>query len=537
MRISRKAAIGLLAGGAATALTGIAVGAAAEDDVSAALAGKIDPSRPKNVILLVGDGMGDSEVTLGRYYGKGAAGRLNMDRLTFRGSSIHYVLRPGPGPNYAPNYVGDSAPTATAWSTGKRTQDGRLSQGPSSADTVPGSTRATAPTWRSRATAARRPATSRPPRSPTRRRPGRARTSPSAPARARPTRARPARRRPRRPRAPGLGSIAEQQVDEGFDLYLGGGLARYRQPLTDGGADDVVDYAEANGYRFVGTKQDLAAIDDLGDGKVLGLFNNGNMTTEYAPLFARTKAYYDANPNRDVQVQGGSETTRCQPQNRGTEPSLSEMTAKAIELLEDDPDGFTLQVEGASIDKRDHAADVCGQIGETLGFDDAVGVALDYQREHPDTLVIVTADHAHTSQMTYTHRAPGHRHELRDGADRRRRADPRLLRDGGHRPRRDDERLAAPHRRAGAGLGLRPAGGEHPGHDRPDRHLRRAQRQGAEQAAGWRWLTGTGGAGPARRDRAGRPGRTARLALPVRPGRRARRVVTDVTGATAATAA
>jgi Alkaline phosphatase len=50
---------------------------------------KIDPSRPKNVILLVGDGMGDSEVTLARYYGKGAAGRLNMDRLPFRGSSIH----------------------------------------------------------------------------------------------------------------------------------------------------------------------------------------------------------------------------------------------------------------------------------------------------------------------------------------------------------------------------------------------------------------------------------------------------------------
>src|SRR3712207_6105988 len=77
------------------------------------------------------------------------------------------------------------------------------------------------------------------------------------------------------------------------------------------------------------------------------------------------------------------------------------MTEKAIQLLEQDPDGFTLQVEGASIDKRDHAADVCGQIGETLAFDRAVGVALDYQREHPDTLVIVTADHAHTSQMTY----------------------------------------------------------------------------------------------------------------------------------------
>jgi len=119
--------------------TGVAIGAGEDDEKSATLASKIDSSRPKNVILLIGDGMGDSEVTIGRYYGKGAAGRLNMDRLPFRGSSLHYVLRAGPGPSYQPNYAGDSAPTATAWSTGKRTQDNRISQGPSSADAVPGS--------------------------------------------------------------------------------------------------------------------------------------------------------------------------------------------------------------------------------------------------------------------------------------------------------------------------------------------------------------------------------------------------------------
>ncbi len=81
------------------------------------------------------------------------------------------------------------------------------------------------------------------------------------------------------------------------------------------------------------------------------------------------------------------------------------MTTKALDLLESKgtdgkaKNGFFLQVEGASIDKRDHAADVCGQIGETLAFDRAIKVALDYQRQNPDTLVIVTADHAHTSQI------------------------------------------------------------------------------------------------------------------------------------------
>ncbi len=61
--------------------------------------------------------------------------------------------------------------------------------------------------------------------------------------------------------------------------------------------------------------------------------------------------------------------------------------------------GFFLQVEGASIDKQDHATNACGQIGETVAFDRAIGVALDYQRTHPDTLVVVTADHSHTSQI------------------------------------------------------------------------------------------------------------------------------------------
>ena len=61
--------------------------------------------------------------------------------------------------------------------------------------------------------------------------------------------------------------------------------------------------------------------------------------------------------------------------------------------------GFFLQIEGASIDKQDHAANPCGQIGETVAFDAAVKTALDYQKSHPDTLVVVTADHGHTSQI------------------------------------------------------------------------------------------------------------------------------------------
>ena len=120
---------------------------------------------------------------------------------------------------------------------------------------------------------------------------------------------------------------------------------------------------------------------------MLGLFSNGNMTTEFKPLIAATT------PG------AGGPTFRCDETNRpANEPSLEAMTGKAIQLLENRR-GFFLQVEGASIDKRDHASDVCGQIGENLAFDKAVGVALAYQKKNPDTLVVITADHSHTSQI------------------------------------------------------------------------------------------------------------------------------------------
>jgi alkaline phosphatase len=77
------------------------------------------------------------------------------------------------------------------------------------------------------------------------------------------------------------------------------------------------------------------------------------------------------------------------------------MTTKALSILDakakrgKSGKGFFLQVEGASIDKQDHAANPCGQIGETVAFDKAVQVARAYAAKHPDTLVVVTADHAH----------------------------------------------------------------------------------------------------------------------------------------------
>jgi alkaline phosphatase len=123
----------------ATSLAGAAIVTAhnAPDKVDV-LAHQINDRKPKNVIMLLGDGMGDSEITAARYYDAGAGGHLRMDELPFTGEQTTWSLKPGAGPKYLPDYDPDSASTGTAWATGKKTIDERISQGPSTADNVPG---------------------------------------------------------------------------------------------------------------------------------------------------------------------------------------------------------------------------------------------------------------------------------------------------------------------------------------------------------------------------------------------------------------
>lgn len=74
-------------------------------------------------------------------------------------------------------------------------------------------------------------------------------------------------------------------------------------------------------------------------------------------------------------------------------PQLYEMTEKAIDLLDDDEDGFFLMVEGAHIDKNNHKNNAEGMEDALQSFDKAVEVALNYAKEKGDTLVVITADH------------------------------------------------------------------------------------------------------------------------------------------------
>jgi alkaline phosphatase len=77
----------------------------------------------------------------------------------------------------------------------------------------------------------------------------------------------------------------------------------------------------------------------------------------------------------------------------GRLPRLSEMTRTALAILDNDPDGFFLMVEGGRIDHAGHDNDIERSVRETAEFANAVAVATAWARGRTDTLIIVTADH------------------------------------------------------------------------------------------------------------------------------------------------
>lgn len=377
---------GLVAAGV-LALGGLAIGSAVHAvspgftaDRSADLAAAINPAKPRNVILLIGDGTDDSMITAARNYQLGADGRFALDELPFTGAMTTHGLKVGEGPDYPKAYVSDSAPTASGWSTGKKTVDGRLSQGPSTAAAVPGTDYDTVlelfkKQGKLTGNVSTAEITDATPAAAAAHINARGCQGPANMAEC-PTALK---------SAGGKGSIAEQLVDNKVDVLLGGGLNRYNQSLAAGGT--VLDYAKTtNGYRTVSDKAGLDALTSLDGGPVLGLFTGGNMTPMYNPLVAT------APPG------SGGPAQKCTPAERGNQPDLSAMTAKAIELL-DNEKGFFLQAESAMVDKQEHSSDICGAIGDLVELDKAVKVAMDFQKKNPDTLIIVTGDHAHSTQI------------------------------------------------------------------------------------------------------------------------------------------
>ena len=385
MRLSTVLAAALAVaalGAGSAAATGLFSGGSGKSQVRAIRTALHDHD-PKNVIFLLGDGMGTQEITAARYY-LGVHNSLNVDRMPFTGFDTTWSVKPGASAPYLPDYDPDSASTGTAWATGQKTIDERISQGPSSAESVPGPNLTTVLELAQKrgmkvgdvSTAEITDATP-------------AVLASHISLRGCQGPANMAACPLETKGAGGLGSIAEQEVDHKVDVLLGGGRNRFTATIGSGpdSGKTVVESAQAKGYQYVTDATGLAAAASAKP--VLGLFNPGNMSLEWTGPAATTG-------------KGNAPAPCTEGQRPANEPSLAAMTEKAIDLLDSGKGhskGFFLQVEGASIDKQDHATNACGQIGETVAFDQAIGVALDYQEDHPDTLVVVTADHSHTSQI------------------------------------------------------------------------------------------------------------------------------------------
>ncbi|MFM4648793.1 alkaline phosphatase [Aeromonas bivalvium] len=161
-------------------------------------------------------------------------------------------------------------------------------------------------------------------------------------------------------------------LGDGVDVLMGGGANHwtpYDSTSNKGGRADGRDLTAelgAKGYQYVTTQSDLAKVES---GKVLGLFS--------------AKSHLDYELDR---VAKGA---------ANTQPSLSEMTAKAIDLLSQNGQGYFLMVEGGRIDHALHGTNAKRALTDAVALDDAVKTALG-KVDLNETLIVVTADHDHT---------------------------------------------------------------------------------------------------------------------------------------------
>lgn len=365
-----------------------------------AMKASLSNQQVKNVILFIGDGMGDSEITVARNYAEGAAGFFKgIDALPITGQYTHYALDKK---SKKPNYVTDSAASATAWTTGTKTYNGALAvdvfdkdhetllemakrNGRATGNITTSEIQDATPAAQAAHVTARKCY-------------GPEETSKKCASNALEN--------------GGRGSISEQILETRADVTMGGGAKSFKQTAKAGKyqGKTLDQQAIDRGYQVVRDMKSFNALTSANQNKpVLALFHEGNMDVAWEG----PKASYHGNINLAPVV--------CKPNSKlnPNVPTLAQMTAKSIELLKGNKNGFFLQVEGASIDKQDHAANACGQIGETVELDKAVQVGLEFAKKNGDTLIIVTADHAHSSQIISPDtKAPGLTQALvtKDGA-------------------------------------------------------------------------------------------------------------------------
>ncbi len=348
-----------------------------QEAIRAALSQQPITSPARNVILFVGDGHGVTSVTLSRIFEGQRHGQPGEEWVTSYEAFPYLALSKTYNTN---QQVSDSAGTATAMLCGVKTKGGVIGVGQ---DVVRGD-------W-STAEANRVPSFLELAED--------AGKSTGVVTTARLTHATPACAYAHSPdrnwecdalipaseRAKGARDIALQLIEfshgDGLEVALGGGRRNFLpQEATDpetgrsGARSDGRDLAAEWLDRFdrsayVWDRAGFDAIDVEETDHLLGLFEPSHMR-------------YEADRAGDV----------------GGEPSLAEMTAKAIDLLERDEDGYFLLVEAGRIDHAHHGGNAYRALTDAVAFAEAIQTAVD-RTEEQETLIVVTADHSHVISM------------------------------------------------------------------------------------------------------------------------------------------
>lgn len=145
----------------------------------------------------------------------------------------------------------------------------------------------------------------------------------------------------------------------------------------DASRDLLADF-QSSGFAYAhdGAALKAAMAGQGGPDKLLGLFSYSNMNVAFDKINKRR-----------------GESTIVDDYGFPDQPMLDEMTGAALQVLAKNKNGFVAMIEGASIDKQSHLMDTDRWLLEVIEFDRAVQVAKDFAASHPDTIVIVTADH------------------------------------------------------------------------------------------------------------------------------------------------
>ena len=345
------------------------------------------------LILIIGDGMDDQQLTIARNYLAGSDGMLLTDMLPYRGTvQVQAVREDDPT---VVNYVADSASTATAMATGIVTARSRIGTTAGSDRDLPNIMELAQNAGVRTGIVSTASVTDATPASFVAHINMRWCQGPQQMLmqdRVFPSRTIDCSNDLKS--NGGGGSIAEQIAASGIDLVMGGGARYFEQPAE--GRDDghtVVDLARANDFEVV---TDIDSLQSLAaNARVLGLFAAGTMPVRWRGVAGQKAEFLETSDDRIV----WPDAFGCEPNPAyGVTPGLARMAQLALDRL-GNGQGFVLLVESASIDKQSHDRNPCGQIGEVQQLQETLDVALEYQRQRPETLILITGDHGHSAQI------------------------------------------------------------------------------------------------------------------------------------------